>query len=148
MVTCKTQGRAVEITAYQIPEYVDPAGAQMPPWDRPYIISSAIVEREKWDAETLTFYQMPDDSMSYRARRGDIVIIDAGDRAAPRDGAMYLIEHPGGARLRWVFVQQDGGLILAPDSPLQRYRQELVLPDNAPHLRIAGRTKCIISFLG
>ncbi len=148
MVTFKPKGRAVEIGAYQIPEYVDPAGAQLPPWDRPYIISAAIVERSRWDPETLAFYQMPDDSMSYRVKRGDIVIIDTGDRASPRDGSKYLIEHVGGARLRWVFVRHDGSLMLSPDSPMTRYQPEIVLPSDVSSVRIVGRVVAVISFLG
>ena len=145
MVSTKI-GKKITINAYQIPEYVDPSGPQMPPWDRPYIISSSIVERMKWDFETLAFYQMADDSMSHRIKRGDLAIVDTADRVAVRDGAKYLIQTPAGAKVRWIFVRTDGGLTLAPDSGAVRYRPEDVPAALVGNVRLVGRIVCVISF--
>jgi hypothetical protein len=137
--------RLVETRGYRIPEFID--GKSKSAWNAPYIISETFIEKMRLDPETLLFYQMPDDSMFQRIRRGDIALLDTADTIL-RDGEKFVIRHRAGARLRRVFIQMDGSLLLSPDVDGPQYRPEHVPENVAATMDIVGRVVLIVSFSG
>lgn len=134
----KTLSGVVEIPCRAVREYIDPTGPRTKPWGEPFYLNLPYIERRGFNSDSMMFFQLPDYSMQNRARQGDIVFIDSSD-TTPRDGEMYLLQHKGGAKVRWIFVNQDGSLTLAPDAPLQRYTVETVGASLVKSLKIVGR---------
>lgn len=144
MNATKSKVQPVMAQMFVIPEYVDPRGAQMPPWGDEYVLSETICRRRGLDPLALMFYQHPDHSNFQRIRKGDICIVDTTSRI-PQNGLRYLIEHKYGARVRKVFGHQDESLELVPEALSPGFRPEIVPRNFVKKLKIIGQVPLFLA---
>ena len=102
-----------------------------------YLHGSLIKNAGVENAENIRYFQAPDDSMSPRIRKGDIVFIDTGDgNIADGVFAMWFGDK---IKLRRFTLNYDKTLKLSIDSPIPPVSYETVIYDNWENLPVAGR---------
>jgi len=78
------------------------------------------------------------DSMADFIVDGDIVIFNR-EKTTPRSGAIFLVHHPDGLRIKRLRRVVDGAWILESDNPdKNRYPPERIAPDELELLKILG----------
>lgn len=137
--------RRLQIPVFQVPEYIAPSGAQLTPMERPFYISELTAELMGVDPAALLFYRQPDNSMFQRARIGDIWLIDTNEKIL-QNAWPFLVEHRTGSRMRRVFCNHDGSVLLSPEIIGPQFREELVPAEVVPTLKIIGKAIKMESF--
>lgn len=133
-----SKARRLMVPAYEVREYLPPSGAQLTPMIEPFLISEMMVEKLGVDPAALLFFRQPDNSMFQRARIGDIWLIDTNDQVL-QNAWPFLIEHNTGSRMRRVFCNHDGSLLLSPEIMGPQFREELVPADVVQTLKVIGK---------
>lgn len=82
------------------------------------------------------------DSMLPELRDGFIVLIDLSDCHPIKSGKVYALSVEGEQRIKRLFPQVDGSLLLSSDNPDKKhYPDEFVKPEHLDRVRIIGRKR-------
>ena len=111
-------------------------------WDaderQPLIKEGSWFRRYRVKPENLLAVWADGDSMADFIVDGDIVIFDTS-KTNPKSGAIFLINHPDGLRIKRLRRLIDGGWALESANPdKHRYPNENIAPDHADLLKILG----------
>lgn len=111
-------------------------------WDaderQPLIKEASWFIKYKVKPENLLAVWADGDSMADFIVDGDIVIFDTS-KTRPKSGAIFLIDHPDGLRIKRLRRMIDGSWSLESSNPdKHRYPNEVIAPDHAELLKILG----------
>jgi hypothetical protein len=142
-IKSKSRVKHVQAMMYQLEEYRDPTGSNLPPWGEPYNVSESICQKFGLDPYSLMLYQAADNSNFQSFPVGSVCIIDTSHRTM-RDGMRYLIQHPQGARIRRAFIGHDSSVTLCPDVANPNFRPEIVPAASVPLIKAVGWVACVL----
>lgn len=105
---------------------------------QPLIKEASWFRKYRVKPENLLAVWADGDSMADFIIDGDIVIFDTS-KTHPKSGAIFLIDHPDGLRIKRLRRMIDGGWSLESSNPdKHRYPNEIIAPDHADLLKILG----------
>lgn len=106
-----------------------------------HTFSTTWLRSKQLRAENCRLLTVTGDSMSDRLGNGSLVMIDLIDRQIQR-GKVYAIAVDGEQRIKRLFKQIDGSLLIRSDNPdKNRYPDETVAPQHLDRVQIIGRER-------
>lgn len=102
---------------------------------------TSFIANLKIQPENLLVTEAPDDSMAGVIEKGDLVVVDMGDKALSSDDLFALLVN-GRLWLRWI-RQQINTSYLVQAEIRERYTDQIVPPGEQPTFDIIGRVRLI-----
>lgn len=100
------------------------------------------LQRRRLKIENCRILTIEGDSMLPELRDGFIVMIDISDCLPIKSGKIYALSFDGEQRIKRLFPQVDGSLLIRSDNPdKNRYPDEVVQPEHLDRVRIIGRKR-------
>lgn len=99
------------------------------------------LQEHKLDRNKILLVAAPDDSMSGKIEKGDLVLVDLSETVVSHDD-MFAIMVAGRLRLRWIRQDLDGNYVIQAERR-QYYPDEPVTAEKLGSLHILGRVRMI-----
>lgn len=110
--------------------------------DGSHAFTRAWLQRKRLNIRHCRILTVEGDSMLPELRNGFVVLIDLSDTAPVRNGKVYAISVDGEQRIKRLFRQVDGSLLLQSDNPDKaHFPDEIVRPEHLDRVAILGRKR-------
>lgn len=107
-----------------------------------HAFTRAWLQRKRLKIEMCRVLTVEGDSMLPELRNGFVVLIDLSDCDPIKSGKVYALSVDGEQRIKRLFRQIDGSLLIRSDNPDKaRYPDEVVQPEHLERVRIIGRKR-------
>lgn len=136
-------GSAPETSGYLVPPLstVPSQAGMVDLGDLSFAFHRDFLEANELDAGRILLVAAPDDSMSGRIEKGDLILIDLRETAVSNDD-MFAIMVAGRLRLRWIRQDLDGNYVIQAERR-EYYPDDVVSPEKLKALHILGRVRMI-----
>lgn len=107
-----------------------------------HAFTRAWLQRKRLKIEMCRVLTVEGDSMLPELRNGFVVLIDLSDCDPIKSGKVYALSVDGEQRIKRLFRQIDGSLLIRSDNPdKSHYPDEVVQPEHLERVRIIGRKR-------
>lgn len=107
-----------------------------------HAFTRAWLQRKRLKIELCRVLTIEGDSMLPELRHGFVVLIDLSDCQPIKSGKVYALSVDGEQRIKRLFRQVDGSLLIRSDNPDKaHYPDEVVQPEHLDRVRIIGRKR-------
>ncbi len=110
--------------------------------DGSHAFTKTWLQRKRLKINQCRILSIEGDSMLPELRGGFVVLIDMSDTAPIQNGKVYALSVEGELRIKRLFRQVDGSLLLRSDNPDKtHYPDEIVRPEHLDRVLIIGRKR-------